>query len=366
MDKKMQTEAAKARIPIWSPALNFLMSFSKRNQMPTKRYILILAFLSHALMASAQYTKFKYKRKNHSTEKGFVHTTRQAKYLSGGLGLNIQSYFGDLTPNERFLLNGLKTLRPGATAFASYNFSPILFFSGELSYGRIVGDDFNADPEGASARKYVRNLSFRNDLFGLTLRANVHVLPDPFEYYKRKDFNLYFFSGISFFYSNPKAKVPESGKTGEPFENAGEWVALRPLGTEGQNHPDYGSSYSPVQVGIPFGGGLRFKLAHRLDLIVEGSLHYILSDYIDDIGTTYPDLGVFDNELAKALSDRSMETIAVIKGKPRDQQAIENATQKYTYESMYDGDLYTVFRGFGEDGGIRGGDINDLIATFSF
>lgn len=331
-----------------------------------KRYILALVFLSNALLSSAQYTEFKYKRKNHSTEKGFVQATRQVKYLSGGLGLNVQGYLGDQTPNEKLLLNGLKVLRPGATAFATYNFNPILFFSGELSYGRIVGDDFNVDPYGASARKYVRNLSFRNDLFGLTLRANANVLRDPFEYFKRKDFNLYFFSGISIFYSNPKAKVPETGRSGEPFENAGEWVALRPLGTEGQNHPDYGNSYSPIQVGIPLGGGLRFKLAHRLDLLVEGSLHYILSDYIDDIGTTYPDLGIFDNELAKALSDRSMEEIAVIKDKPRDQQAIKNTTQEYTYESIYDGNTYTVYRNFGEDGGLRGGDINDLIATFSF
>jgi hypothetical protein len=313
----------------------------------------------------AQYSEFRYKRKNHSTNEGYVMATHEARYLSGGIGLNLQGYVGDLTPNDNYFGNGIKVIRPGVAAFAAYNYNPILFFSGDLTYGRIVGDDFNADPYGKSTRKYVRNLSFRNDLIGLTLRANANVLRDPFEYYKRKNFNMYFFTGISFFYSNPKAKVPETDRNGTPFENAGEWVALRPLGTEGQNAPGNAKKYSSIQAGILLGGGLRFRLKHRIDLLVEGSLHYILSDYIDDIAGNYVDLGTFDDELAKALSDRSMEVTAVVKGDVRDQAIIEESTMLYTYESTYDGNTYTVFKNFGHDGGIRGGDRNDLIATMS-
>jgi len=327
-------------------------------------FLFVLLILCSQL-AEAQYTEFKYKRKNHSTEKGFYQTTVQARYLSLGIGVNAQGYLGDLTPNENYFANGIKVLRPGASLFALYNFNPILFFSGELNYARIVGDDFNADPYAKSTRKYVRNLSFRNDLFGLTLRANANVLKDPFEYFKRKDFNLYFYTGLSIFYSNPKAKVPETGTNGAQFENAGDWVALRPLGTEGQNHPDYGEKYSAVQLGIPLGAGLRFKIGYKIDLMLEGTIHYILSDYIDDVGGSYPDLGVFENELAKTLSDRSMEAVAVVKGDVRDQQVIEESTRPYTYESIYDGQTYTVFETFGHQGGLRGGDRNDLIASMS-
>jgi len=330
-----------------------------------KRILLSFLIVAVAHVSFGQYTEYKYKRKNHSTESGYVKTTRQARYFAGGLGLNLQSYVGDLTPKENYFINGLKTLRSGVTALASYNFNHFLFFSGELSHARIIGDDFNADPYAKSTRRYVRNLSFRNDLLGLTLRANANVMKDPFEYFKRKTFNLYFFSGISIFYSNPKAKVPEFGRDGQAFENAGDWVALRPLGTEGQNHPDYGNKYSAIQLGIPMGLGLRFRLGHRTDMLVEGSIHYLLSDYIDDIGSNYVDLGVFEDELAKSLSDRSMEPIAVVKGEIRDQVVIDESTTLYTYESIYDGNSYTVFRNFGHDQGLRGGDRNDLIATLS-
>ena len=104
---------------------------------------------------------------------------------------------------------------------------------------------------------------------------------------------------------------------------------------------------------------------HRLDLLVEGSVHYILSDYIDDIGSNYVDLGIFEDELAKSLSDRSMEATAVMKGDVRDPAIIEESTRLYTYESIYDGNSYTVYENFGQEGGLRGGDRNDLIATLS-
>lgn len=326
---------------------------------------MLLAFLLCLQQAHAQYTEYRYKRKNHSTDQGYLVASRQARYLSAGIGVSSYTYLGDLTPNEQYFINALKITRPGVSGFAMYNFNPILFFAGELTYGRITGDDFYGDPTKTSRRQYTRNLHFRNDLVGLNLRANINLLRDPFEFFKRRDFNIYLFSGISIFYSNPKAMVPETGRDGQVFENAGEWVALRPLGTEGQNHPDYGNKYSAVQLGIPFGGGLRYRLGYKTDIMIEGSLHYILSDYIDDIGTSYVDLGVFDNELAKALSDRSQEETAVLKGEMRDWQLILDSTQEYVYESVYDGRAYSVFKGFGHHDGLKGGSRNDLIGTLS-
>ncbi len=325
---------------------------------------IIFLLMLPVICAEAQYTEYRYKRKNHSTEKGYVVATREARYISAGLGLHANAYFGDLTPDENYFINGLKVVRPGVSGFVSYNFNPILFFTGEVSYGRITGDDFNADPYEHSKRKYTRNLHFRNDLLGMSLRTNVNVFRDPFEYFKRRVFNLYFFSGITLFVSTPKAKAPAQGMDGEMLENAGEWVALRPLGTEGQNHPDYGKPYSVIQFGVPFGGGLRFRLNRKMDMNIEGTLHYFLTDYIDDIGSSYADIGVFDNELARALSDRSMEPVAVLKEEPRDAQVL-GSQPLFTYESKYDGNSYTVFKGFEPDEGLRGGDRNDIMATLS-
>jgi hypothetical protein len=345
----------------------------------TSKSILLLAFLLCIQLANAQYTEYRYKRKNHSTDEGYLFASGQTRYFSAGLGVNAHTYFGDLTPDDLNtrtyfgdltsigynIKNALKITRPGISAFAMYNFNPVVFFMGELSYGRITGDDFNGDPTKSSTRKYVRNLHFRNDLIGLNLRANVNIFRDPFEFFKRRDFNMYLFSGITIFYSNPKAMVPATGLDGQPFENAGDWVALRPLGTEGQNHPDYSNKYSAVQLGIPFGGGIRFRLGYKTDIMIEGSLQYLLSDYIDDISSNYVDLGIFDNELAKALSDRSQEETAVLKGEMRNWQLIMDYTQEYIYESAYDGQTYSVFKGFGHQDGKRGGDRNDRIGNLS-
>lgn len=334
--------------------------------MNVRRQILIIPalFLFSVICVHAQYTEYRYKKKNHSTERGYAQVMKQSRYISMGIGLQGNAYFGDLTPNENYVVNGLKIVRPGISGFATYNFNSHLFLGGELSYGRITGDDFNADPYDNSPRKYTRNLHFRNDLISMSLRAHANILRDPFEYFKRRDFNLYFFSGITLIVSNPKAKVPAQGWNGEVFENAGEWVALRRLGTEGQFHPDYPKPYSLIQFGIPFGGGMRFRLNRKTDLNIEGSLQYFLTDYIDDIGTNYADLGVFDNELARAMSDRSQEVFAALKEQPRDVQFLSTLPQ-VTYESAYNGNNYTVFKGFGQDGGMRGGDINDIMATVS-
>lgn len=328
--------------------------------------ILFLFFGSNTVFS--QFSDFKYKKKNHSTETGYLRTSKQSRYIFGGLGFSLNSYFGDLTPNQKYLKNALKVARPGAIAYANYNFNANLFFSGDLIYTRITGDDFNSNPyhSSISARKHIRNLSFRNDLFGLTLRANANVFRDPFEYFKRRDLNIYFFAGISIYYSNPKTKAPESGIDGSVLENAGEWTALRLLGTEGQNHSEIGNKYSAIQVGIPLGIGFRYRISHRFDLMAEGTISYLLSDYIDDIGSNYVDLGVFNDELAKSLSDRSAEEIAALKDEERDWQIILDSTNEYTYESTYDGNAYTVFEGFGHEGATRGGDKNDIIASLSF
>lgn len=320
-----------------------------------------------SIRSYAQYSDFKYKRKNHSTEAGYSNAVKQARYISGGLGISLNSYFGDLTPAQNYLKNTFKTLRPGITAFGSYNFNGHLFFSADLFYQRIIGDDFNSDPDHSSisARKYIRNLSFRNDIFGIKLRANANLLGNPYEFYKRNDYNIYFFTGISVFFSNPKSKVPDFSREGVPFEEAGEWVALRKLGTKGQNHSSTQDQYSSIQFGIPLGLGFRYKLNYKIDILAEATFSYILSDYIDDVGGNFVDLGIFESEIAKALSDRSTEEVAILKGKLRDMDFVQESTDEYTYESIYDGNTYTVFDGFGHEGAPRGGDKNDIITSFS-
>ena len=53
--------------------------------------------------------------------------------------------------------------------------------------------------------------------------------------------------GVAVLYHNPKGKVPEFGTDNMRFSNYGQWVALRPLGTEGQHSPYY--SRDPYSIG---------------------------------------------------------------------------------------------------------------------
>lgn len=330
--------------------------------MKIRAYIIVSILILGSFRAFPQYTDYKYKKKSHSSNSGYLKTTKESRYFSGGAGVHFYTYVGDLTPKEQIIINSIKVTRPGISVFADYHFSNRFGAKGELSYGRITGDDFNTSPDvqGSSTRHYVRNLSMRNDMVGLSFLGYMNLLSDPFEYFKRRDYNVYLLTGISIYYSNPKAKIPE------PFETAGEWVALRPLGTEGQNHPEIGNKYSAIQLGIPFGLGVRIRMGYRLDLNLEASIQYILSDYIDDIGSSYVDLGAIEGSLAKALSDRSKEDYAVMKDELRDQEIIDESTQRYVYESKYDGRTYYVYKGFGHEDGIRGGERHDMIGITSF
>lgn len=329
------------------------------------RVILLIGLMTlGSVQAFSQYSDFKYKKKNHSSDTWYLNTTKESRYFAGGGGITLNNYFGDLTAKDNFIKNAFKVTRPGISIFGSYHFSNLFGVKAELSYGRITGDDFNTTPyaTGSSTRKYVRNLSFRNDLIGLSFHGYMNVLSDPFEYFKRRDFNIYLLTGITMYYSNPKAKLHENPDN----PNSRRWVALRPLGTEGQNHPDIGGKYSSIQLGIPFGLGVRIKLGYRLDLNLEASLSYLLSDYIDDVGSSYVDFGALDDDLARAMSDRSREEKAVMKDEIRDRDVINDFTDYYEYTSIYDGNTYGVYEGFGNDGEIRGGGRNDIIAITSF
>jgi hypothetical protein len=103
--------------------------------------------------------------------------------------------------------------------------------------------------------------------------------------------------------------------TATPLPEGGEWVKLQKLGTEGQRadlretDANFGAKpYKLIQIAIPFGAGVRFRLNQVVDFSVELGFRYLFTDYIDDVSKNYVDLGVFgDNELAKAMSYRGNE-----------------------------------------------------------
>ena len=61
---------------------------------------------------------------------------------------------------------------------------------------------------------------------------------------------------------------------------------LQPLGTEGQGLNGT-RPYSRLSVALPFGAGLRWKLSRYHTLNFELGYRFTLTDYLDDVSTTY-------------------------------------------------------------------------------
>jgi hypothetical protein len=287
---------------------------------------------------------------------------KKNRYISTGGSLQFLTYFGDLAPANNFLSTEISQINPGISGFIQYRYGPRMSLKVELLYGRLAGDDYvSADPaDPESKNRYIRNLSFRNDIFDLSLMSQFYVFKNYLDFKQRKPFNIFFNGGISVFYHNPQGKIPEFKVNDERYPNFGDWVALRPLGTEGQHSDFYNiDPYSNFQLSIPFGGGFAIKLNERLDFIFEINYRILLTDYIDDVSGRYADPGALEGDLAKTMSDRSMEEHAIMTGEKRDISDLE----VISYVSPFDGNRYKVLK---DRGSVRGGSGNDTYLATGF
>ena len=212
----------------------------------------------------------------------------QGQFWEGGAFVGASSYSGDLArraqePSEYGLSYGL---------FGRYNMRRHLSFKLHAYRGEISGTDANSSL--ASGRRD-RNLSFQSDIYEVGGQVEFNLLGfDP----ASSDHltTPYLFAGVAGFYYNPMADF------------GGELVELQPLGTEGQtlNGDD---PYSLYQVSFPLGVGFRFSLNRYACIGFEAGARLTLTDYLDDVSTTYPDIDALraQNSLAADLSFRTPE-----------------------------------------------------------
>ena len=339
--------------------------------------IFVLSLLTLLFVLNLDVDAQSYKRKKGYLKKknrlisrykgGSVHFSKNKRYLSFGVNVNALNYFGDLAPNPGIGSTDISFTRPGFGITASYRYSPAISIVAGLNWGRLRGDDFeSADPyDESGSYRYVRNLSFRNDIYEFMAGVQYDFIPNHGTFLNRLKIVPYAFAGVSLIYHNPKALVPDVNVfTGETMPNAGEWVALEPLGTAGQYSDAYDvKPYSLIQPAIPLGIGGRFAVTQRLDLSLEIGYRILFTDYIDDVGGLYVDLGALDSDLARVMSDRSREEVAVNAGLQRDFEAINQTASLYTYTSDYNGETYTVYRGYGHEhpDNLRGDQSNDQL-----
>lgn len=143
-------------------------------------------------------------------------------------------------------------------------------------------------------RNFVKNLSFFSvnpDLWA-GVQWDIRNPGDP-----NRSFFPYVMAGAGLTYMTPKTMYN------------GRAVSLAPLHTEGVAY-DRVAGIIRYGVGMPVLSGYRFRLA------LEASYTHVLSDYLDDVSTVYPNVEGM-SPLAAALSDRKSELL-LLPNKPGD------------------------------------------------
>ncbi len=332
-----------------------------------KKYInlLLAAFivLCAGYAAEAQINRKTVKKNNkmmasfRGKKQGFA---KQNRYNSLGVSLNAMNYFGDLSPRPQRISTDISFTRPAFGATFTHRFGPRYQVQAGFAYGTLRGDDFgSADPTDENARfRYVRNLHFRNRIKELSVVGVFDLFKNESTYISRVLFTPYVYAGIAVFHHNPEAVAPDFDLNGNPLPEAGTWVKLRPLGTEGQystfQDGDVNNGvkpYSLIQAAIPMGIGARFRLNEVMDLSVEWGFRYLFTDYIDDVSRNYVDLGILNSDLARTMSYRSDEANAAFSGTNRNLSS-ETIGPIINNRSVYlgrDGNVYDVVNGFGSE-----------------
>jgi hypothetical protein len=293
--------------------------------------------------------------------------TQGSQYWSVGAGIGMGHYFGDLAPTSGYGSTNLTYTRPSFSIFAAKRLNEYWGVEAELSYIRLKASDFeNADPRNVRHRyRYLRNQNFRNDVIELALKGTFDLVPSRGDYYRRPTYRPYLHFGVAVFYHNPKGMTPD-----------GDWVALQPLRTEGQglvsSDPDiaYASRpYSLIQMAIPLGFGLKYKINDRMDLGFEFSYRYLFTDYIDDVSGNYADRGDLLNqvgELSAIMANRTVEGRDPISGATRDFQPVADGVAGVVTVTDLSGNSFNTVNGFGRIGDQRGdGSEVDIYITTS-
>jgi len=122
-------------------------------------------------------------------------------------------------------------------------------------------------------------------------------------------------------------------------------------------------AYSPIGISIPLGIGVRYRISRKMDVSFEMAYRFTFTDYLDDVSGDYVDPALFDDDLARALHDRSAEPVDMLSGEQRIPEIVGEVVD---YVSPIDGRTYRSINGFGMPANIRGNDDNDAFLVTGF
>jgi hypothetical protein len=207
--------------------------------------------------------------------------------LEVGPHIGVSYYMGDLNPMLPFAQSQLQY---GGVVRFNYNSRWTFRFDYSRVKVKASDEEIGWRPE--------RGLNFTTLINDFSLVAEFNFL----EYYTgnpKRNVSPYLFGGISVFQYTPFA------------EYGGTMVNLRDYATEAA--PDETPWYAklstrsmPVGVSIPFGLGVKLSLSRHMAATVEWRMQKTFTDYLDDVGTVYPEhhaTFVADDGVTYDLSD---------------------------------------------------------------
>ncbi len=204
-------------------------------------------------------------------------------YSGVGFSVNALNYFGDLSPAPTKFSTDISFTSPSFGISFFHRFGPRYTLQAQYLYASLKGSDSeSADAKDLSNGKFrnQRNLSFRNRMHELSVVAYLDLFENQSTYISRVKWTPYAYLGVAAFYHNPQAQAPAKDLKGSALAEAGQWVDLQPLKTEGV-------SYSLIQFAIPFGAGARFRINEVFDLWADVGFRYTFTDYLDDVSGNY-------------------------------------------------------------------------------
>lgn len=305
---------------------------------------------------------------SYAGKKGF---SQAGQYWSVGGGIGYANYFGDLAPSTNPGSTSFNDATPYFGAFLGKRVSPFITLKLNLAWMRIAGDDNLVDPTSstASQSRYIRNLSFQNNILEGSFLLQGDLFPTPMGAIRREVLNPYGFIGLSLFTNNPEALGP----WGTDYQD--KWIGLRELRTEGQT-----TAYPLINIGVPIGVGVRYRLTNDIDIALEFGYRLTFTNFLDDVGTTFPSASALRTmtPLARSMSNRSAEAFSAT-GK---QRSINGRTFASMDERLVrqpqsqgqtvldadgnallgaDGNVFKVYRGYEGGGSPRGGAGRDYV-----
>ncbi len=249
--------------------------------------------------------------------------------LVGGLG--VTTFLGELGGSDKEGTNfirdfNFKMTRPVFNLGVRYRLRERIAVKATLNYGILRGDD----SQTKQLQRRNRNLNFYSNVFELSGNLEYFFIKEKIGgRYSLKggsqDISAYAFVGLSALWFNPYGK----------HKDTGEWVALQPLGTEGQGLVPTREKYSRFTLAIPYGLGMKYRLNRSWSVGLEFGIRKAFSDYLDDVSTTYFDFSKVQN-VSQETIDFADPSLGEIPGQtaPNQQRGDARDYDSYSYFSI--------------------------------